>query len=219
MTHNPQSIDFDSWCNLLVVLDTISSPAELHGALVGMLCGGRALKTEEWQRWALEFVDAQKDAEDDLLDALGQMLQDAKADLQDTQFGFNLLLPDDDTELAIRIHALAEWCEGFLVGFGNTGIDESFQFSEETSETLRDIASITQVADDELETDAENDLNELMEYVRVAVMNLYVEFNSGSQESGSAPLVNPEGSVPSSVSPGSPPVANSVANLFGKKLH
>ncbi|MFL0797563.1 MAG: UPF0149 family protein [Cellvibrionaceae bacterium] len=218
MTDSSQPIDFDSWCNLLVVLDTISSPAELHGALVGMLCGGRSLKTEEWQAWALEFLDAQKEPQEDCLEALGQMLREAKGDLDDAQFGFNLLLPDDDTELAVRIHAMAEWCEGFLVGFGNAGIAEAHQFSDESAETLRDISSITQIADDELETDAENDLNELMEYLRVAAMNLYAEFN-GEKPVSSTSKASPNTNLSPNPSSQSQSSNNSVANLFGKKLH
>jgi uncharacterized protein YgfB (UPF0149 family) len=79
----------------------------------------------------------------------------------------------------VRVQALAEWCQGFLVGFGTGVKANELEFSDEAQEVLRDLVEISKVDPDREETPEEEDevaLNELEEYVRTAVMMLYSEF-------------------------------------------
>ncbi len=84
---------------------------------------------------------------------------------------FNPLLPADDETLAERIRGLAEWCAGFLGGFGATVQTERAALHTDIQEILRDFASISgldeEVAGDEQD---ENSFMELFEYVRVAAI-------------------------------------------------
>lgn len=216
-----QALDFDQWCDHFIPLDVVTSPAELQGALVGILSGGRTFGPANWLAWFLEFADAQKEPSAELTEAIQQFYQGTVDSLQDNQLGFQLLIPDEDTELAVRINALAEWCEGFLVGFGSSGISADTQFSTDVTEMLQDLASIAQVADDELEQDAEKDFFELAEYVRVVAMRLFAEFTSentaeSNQSSQSGQSLFSAGTETSSEEHQD---IGSVKNLFGKKLH
>ena len=88
-------------------------------------------------------------------------------------------LPDDDEELFVRVQALAEWSQGFLVGFGTGVKANELEFSEEAQELLRDLVEISKLGPDRDQVPEEEDevaLNELEEYVRTAVMMLYSEF-------------------------------------------
>ncbi len=101
--------------------------------------------------------------------------QQTQAALRSGDYQLQLLLPDDDTELAQRTQALAQWCHGFLLGFGSAGIDPEAEFSSEQAEALRDLAAIVQatVDEDRDEEFQEIDFVELEEYVRIVALNFY----------------------------------------------
>ena len=80
----------------------------------------------------------------------------------------------------MRTAALARWCDGFLAGFAYVTAAEEKNgavLSQEVGEILRDIAAMAQAepAEDESEEDAEDSYIELIEYLRVAVVNVFME--------------------------------------------
>ncbi len=87
--------------------------------------------------------------------------------------GFSPLVPDDSEVLAKRLAGLAEWCAGFLGGFGAGVADRaaSEALHVDVQEILRDFASISGL-DDDIEGDEqdENSFMEIYEYVRVAAV-------------------------------------------------
>jgi uncharacterized protein YgfB (UPF0149 family) len=93
-----------------------------------------------------------------------------------------LLLPDDEFDLDQRIASLGQWCQGFLTGFAMAGkqqVDGAKTYSEELTEAISDIAAIAQVSADEGDDEeGEQDYFAVCEYVRVAAMTIYVEFNT-----------------------------------------
>ena len=84
---------------------------------------------------------------------------------------FSPLVPDDEEVLALRLTGLAEWCAGFLSGFGAVAAALSSRdaLPPDVQEILRDFASITAL-DDTVEGDEQDESSfaEIYEYVRVA---------------------------------------------------
>ena len=102
--------------------------------------------------------------------------------LSAADFGFQLLLPEDDTELTSRTESLGAWSSGFLSGFGLSFDHTKQSLSSEVTDAMEDLANIAQVSfdvdDEDLEGEsAETSYLELVEYVRLAAMMVFAEFN------------------------------------------
>ena len=77
-----------------------------------------------------------------------------------------------------RADALSLWCQGFLYGLGSGPAADPAKVSTEAGEIIRDFTEITHVG---VEADEENEENEIafaevVEFVRVGVQLLFVEF-------------------------------------------
>ena len=190
-----QKLNFDDISSQLEEWAGISSGSEIHGLIAGLgsvaLAGDFKLVKEIVMRHLEEEEGCSENAEYAI-----QAMQEAVIEqYEDSDFAFDVLLPDDDEEIHSRIRALSHWVQGFLVGFGTGVKAEEGSFSAEAQEVLRDSAEISNVAE-ELEQDGEEEdevaLTELEEYVRAAAMMLYAEF--GLERSDSE---QPKGEEPS----------------------
>jgi uncharacterized protein len=81
------------------------------------------------------------------------------------------LVPDDEAPLSARLSGLAQWCAGFLGGFGATVNLQRDALHIDIQEILRDFASISSI-DDEVEGDEQDESSfvEIYEYVRVGAI-------------------------------------------------
>ncbi len=172
------SITYGHWSSLLNTFKALSEPAELQGLLLGSLCGQAQPSMTEWVSMAKEFMDVQPepaDAEDlsSLVLALEAMYELAQRAITDENYGLRLLLPEDECTLPQRIQSLSLWVQGFLYGVGSMGVDHEDKDGV-IHETLEDLRQIAQ-ADDEVEQVEENEVYyvQLVEYVRVLVLNMY----------------------------------------------
>jgi len=100
------------------------------------------MNQEQWRSTAIESLDLAEQANAELLQQVDTLYTSTQAQLASGDYNLSLLLPDDDNELEQQTQALAQWCNGFLLGFGSAGIDPDSQFSTENADALRDIASI-----------------------------------------------------------------------------
>lgn len=184
MTEPAQILDFDEVCDLFIRLQATTPPAELHGLLTGQLCAGQQMTRDVWLRVAKEFMDAQAEPDAEDSDLLMSVYYTTITQLVDDDWGFYPLLPDDTSELTVRIQALGEWCQGFLVGFalvdqkqtGSKTAGQKTPYSDLVSDALSDLAAIAQVGEPEDDSDeSENDFMHLEEYVKLAVLNVFVE--------------------------------------------
>ena len=145
----------------------VIAPSELHG----MVCGFAAGCPEDFS--LSDFVQlAGADALSDetaVTDFIATSLDEFYAE----DMGFAPLLADDNEMLTTRLAGLAEWCAGFLSGFGASVATYRTRQSLhlDIQEILGDFASISgldeDVQDDEQD---ENAFMELHEYVRVAAV-------------------------------------------------
>lgn len=173
-----QKLNYDELSQQLEDWAGISSSSEIHGLIAGLGSVALANNYQQVESIVMRHLE-ENECPAEAKTALQTMQETVMEQYADGDFSFEILLPDDDEELASRVSALAQWCQGFLIGFG-TGVKSSdAQFSQEAQEVLRDLVEITHVAE-ELEQDGSEEdevaLTELEEYVRAAAMMLYSEF-------------------------------------------
>jgi uncharacterized protein YgfB (UPF0149 family) len=150
-------------------------PAEAHGVLCGALCLRPDYSLAEWLDELLpEPTPEPGDGPfaDLFVETAGVL---ARPDME-----FEPLLPDDETALADRVAALATWCEGFLYGFGSSGLAARTRLPESVTEVLGDLAQISQaggVGSEPAEAEEEA-YAELVEFVRAAVQVVYEELDA-----------------------------------------
>ena len=177
--------DFDEFANHLLDQGVLASPSQLHGCLCGLLGAGAPAQPEYGLDALAQALDLELHGE--LASRIMQLYSVTEAALQDEDYTFLPLLPDDEEEIALRTAALASWCDGFLAGFAYVTAAQEKNgdaLSPEAGEVLRDIAAMAQAepATDESGEDAEDSYIELVEYLRVAVVNVYMDSAAISQE-------------------------------------
>ena len=146
--------------------------AETHGVLCGFLCSGAKDNDERWLKAVFgenEFLCVEEKYRSVLLN-LKNYLQDQ---LDSPDFIFTPLLPSDNQPLETRVAALSGWSEGFLLGLGISDLRNQ-RLSAENQEFIADVLKFSKlsipVAENEIHEQA---YMELVEYLRVGVLNLY----------------------------------------------
>ena len=171
-------LDFDEMCDLFVAAGAHNSPAEMHGLLVGELSAGKRLDKMQWLDEAREYMDSEQEFSAEQQEQLQYVYIFTLAALSDENLGFYPLLPDDDTSIEDRLDALSVWCQGFLAGFAL--VENSIRdLPEEVNDALSDLAAISQIGlneDEELDATANEDFANIIEYIRLAVMNIFLEY-------------------------------------------
>ncbi len=163
-------------------------PAAFHGSLCGVLC---RQKPEEIDLVALLEEEGLVIDEPGRA-VLARLRDDALSALTDLQVGFTPLLPDDESPLETRAHALGAWCEGFLFGLAGRNKLEIRDCSEEVREILKDLTQFTRASldssgDDEVEEGA---YAELVEYIRVGAQLVYMELHPRPDAPGASPTLH-----------------------------
>ena len=178
------AISFDEVANALLEQGELVSPAELHGCLCGLLGGGFQGDDDALLTQLEKTLDTSLHGA--LADAVSDLRRAAVESVTEGDFDFLLLLPDEDLELTQRIEAMASWCRGFLSGFAQARVsaDAAGQaVATDSAEALKDFAAIAQAAADDDEEDLaerEDHYFELLEYLRVAAMNVLMDAQADS---------------------------------------
>ena len=179
-------IDFARVDELFRKLGLSLDPAECHGCLCGLLCASDEVKGAAWVNQVLadrlDLPDAEApparggiEGEDQTL--LLILYKDTAGHLDDPEYGFSLLLPDDAAPLAKRLEALSHWCQGFLLGLGLGGVQDLSKLPGDSHEVLQDFVEISRLGLGEAGDGNEDETAyaEIVEYVRMAVMVVYEE--------------------------------------------
>ncbi len=157
----------------LTQLDSDVEPPECHGMLCGMLCSPDGFESNQWLQHLTGYPEF-RGAELRIGDALNDLLRSTLRGMDAEDFGFQLLLPEDDEPLLIRTDALGGWCRGFLSGFGITR--GAAATSPESQEFLGDLYRISQVdPHDAVGEVGEQAFEEIVEYARMGAILLREE--------------------------------------------
>jgi uncharacterized protein YgfB (UPF0149 family) len=175
--------DFDMLDALLVRVEAEAFAAEIHGFVCGQICVTGQADETLWK----DFLDVQGE-DDSLINScygeVTQLASETLAQMHSAEFGLQLLLPDDVVPIAIRVEALGNWCHGFLNGYGVSERQSTRGPSEECNEVLEDYTQICRLGIDNEETEDEQSLMELTEYVRVGAILIFEDLQPPLGSSG-----------------------------------
>lgn len=167
-----------NYAELYDALSTINpdiEPAQIHGLCSGYFCAAPNKKPEVWVKKILgENKSSSAQA------SLKKLYEYTADQLKDFSFEFSLLLPEDETDINRRAEALGLWCQGFLTGLTQSGIQIENRKPSDLSETLNDLIEISKVNYGDLLENEEDEsaYTELVEYVRMAVLMVFQELNT-----------------------------------------
>ncbi|WOT04496.1 UPF0149 family protein [Shewanella youngdeokensis] len=171
--------------NLLAALNEAEigqHPVEVHGALVGLICGGVEQSGKAWILPLLDLMNDGKPLPPKLNVLVDELFQDAVTRLSDTDFGFSPMLPEEEESLSKRVEALSLWVQSFLTGIAIIQPKLS-KASSDVREVIQDLSEIAQVEFDVEEDDeSEAALIELMEFSRMAALLCYSEFGPAVED-------------------------------------
>ena len=192
-----EKVDYDELEDALKRCGANWDAAQTHGLLTGRLAASGVAAGPEWLLQVLEGTDesnAQRAACQQMLDSLYQATY---WQLSERLSEFMPLLPDDQTDAALRTKAMAHWSEGFLHGLVSAKHGDALRErlgAEPLADIIRDILQITRAELDEA-TDAETNeaaYTELVEYLRVAAQLAYEELAEIRDTSAPSKTDNPE---------------------------
>lgn len=161
---------YDALASALTQQGVGMTPAEMHGLISGILCGGN--RDNSWQTLVHDLTNEGMAFSQTLAQPLQQLHQGIGDTLEDEGFLFQLYLPDDDDITVFdRADALAGWVNHFLLGLG-VSQPKLDKVKGETGEAIDDLRTIAQLGydEDEDQEELEQSLEEVIEYVRVAAL-------------------------------------------------
>jgi hypothetical protein len=153
--------------------DGPATVAELQGALCGLLCMDSMADRTNWYKNLFEDFNPGEEEKLDLV----HLFDDTIQALNSLDFDFQMELPDDNTPLASRLSAMADWCQGLVYGLGTSGMTNETDLSDDAQEFVTDAIKISQVSFEGIEDSEEEKANfeELVEYLRMGLFLLYGE--------------------------------------------
>lgn len=165
--------DYLILASALQKLDTEVTPSEVHGTLCGLLSANTGAEMDVWQKalWPNQPGGDLLAAEAN--EVFKQVHNVTRVQLNDPSCEFQMLLPDDDDSLDQRVHALGDWCQGYLIGLSLGGIKDFAPLPDDAREIAQDILEIARAGTSyELEGSEEDEhaYVELVEYLRVGVL-------------------------------------------------
>jgi uncharacterized protein YgfB (UPF0149 family) len=174
-------IQYDEINDALKRISVEQDAAEVHGVLCGLFCTVNGLTAAYW----LDNTLTNAPEEDALtIDALNSesrslltlLFNGTEKQLSGQDFAFQLFLPNDNSGIYIRVEALSNWCQGFLLGLSQGGLTDPDGLPGELPDIVKDLVEISRAETYELDDDTEDekDFMELIEFVRVAVQ-LFVD--------------------------------------------
>jgi yecA family protein len=176
-----QAAAFEQWANVFTAHQAFSHPSELHGALCGRLAAGARMQTEDWMGMVCEHMGLPPTGGEDsqeLHKFMASAYDETLERLKSADMSFRPLLPDDDYAIEQRLEALISWVRGFLEGMALSAGESLGQAPDEIRELIEDLVAISQLSDEEEQDDeSEQQLMEIVEYVRLGALSVFTEFN------------------------------------------
>lgn len=159
---------WNEWDAAFGLIPELAGASELHGLLMGIVTVAQAPTGEEWQHILQQL--AFEPLSDEALQLLTDEGEDAAAALEDDTLDYMPMLPDDQHLLEERVQALADWCNGVVLGFGLA----SGQLRPDEAELLQDLQEVAAVEFESSDDDEDGEAGyaDLLEFVRLIPVSL-----------------------------------------------
>jgi uncharacterized protein YgfB (UPF0149 family) len=176
---------FDEVANMFAQVMLNVHPSFAHGCWVGLIAGGRHHSPKLWIDFLLQKKDSWGSLDLSLQHLFLSIAEASVEQLGDPHYVLQLLLPDDDEDLEDRVHAVSEWCLGFVRALKESKTEILIYLQTEAQEALADMEDITQVSIDISEDPhGEENFSEVVEYLRIAVSLIHQDILAGRTQSG-----------------------------------
>ncbi|MFG0171751.1 UPF0149 family protein [Legionella pneumophila] len=175
---------YDDFVQSISVLALTMSGSELHGIMCGYLCAGTDSQGEAYIR---ALLNNKKDEQSrNALLSMFSVFSISQQQMNNFDFEFEMLLPDDDESLVTRAQAFSEWCEGFTQGLTIAGVGMEQFYEEESQDALQHLIEFAELDCESLEVGEEDEraLMEVSEYTRMAVLRLHSDLVLHERELG-----------------------------------
>lgn len=175
---------YDDFVQSISVLALTMSGSELHGIMCGYLCAGADSQGEAYIR---ALLNNKKDEQSrNALLSMFSVFSISQQQMNNFDFEFEMLLPDDDESLVTRAQAFSEWCEGFTQGLSIAGVGMEQFYEEESQDALQHLIEFAELDCESLEVGEEDEraLMEVSEYTRMAVLRLHSDLVLHERELG-----------------------------------
>jgi uncharacterized protein YgfB (UPF0149 family) len=179
-------VTFAEFASVLQDAAATVDAAEGHGCLCGALCTSSDYTME---RWVDELIaEDRRPLAHDNEQVLRLVFAETVRALRGDEMEFAPLLPEEDGSLEQRATTIAQWCQGFLYGFGTGRALPPAAIPDTVDEVLRDVAHIGSAIVDvgAAGEDEEQAYAEIFEYLRVGVQLVHDEL-AAVRDSGDAP--------------------------------
>lgn len=163
--------------------DIYVAPAEVHGAISGLLACGLNIEEKEYLGLLSDVFNEGQNFSEELKQFFALMYKHVIERFNESEFQFDLFLPSEDESLLDQANALVSWVSGFLLGFGLKQKDYG-KLSSDVKEVISDFTEITKL--DTQFDDSEEDqqaLHEIVEYIRVSALLCFAEMGKESNNS------------------------------------
>jgi yecA family protein len=149
------------------------SATESHGVLCARFCTEIRPDPAAWVHEVIGDQDMNNLQVQSSQEALAHLYLHTEQIFQNAMERFEMMLPNAEQELAVRMQGLVDWCSGFLSGLGLAGVEDNVALDPDVKEIVQDFVEITRI-DTHLEPGEENEeaFTEIEEYVRVGVMTV-----------------------------------------------
>ena len=170
--------DYNVVNDALTRVESEQDASEQHGQLCALFCLIESITLEQW----LDIALPKGGKGDALVAETRSILTEIYTETIDTidaeDFGFQLLLPDDDSMLSTRLQAVSHWCQGFLMGITHAGITDIDKLASNLPEIVRDFVEVSRAESFEIENSEEDEASfvEISEFVRMGTLLFRVEF-------------------------------------------
>ncbi|HBO21574.1 MULTISPECIES: YecA/YgfB family protein [unclassified Providencia] len=164
--------NYDALDKLLQQHSIALTAAEIHGLITGLICGGS--RDQGWQALVHDLANDGLAFPQAVAQPLRELFDTTFEALDDTEFNFAMLSPDENASIFDHADALAGWVNHFLLGIGVT--QPKLADKKEITEVITDLRNIGMLGydEDEDQEELEQALEEVIEYVRVAVQLCYI---------------------------------------------
>ena len=170
-------IPYQPFAEHLKTIGVLASPSELHAQASAVLCVNKQTSFDQWLKNITEDYCVENPDDANLRHVMSAVFDYAKEQLAKDDYSYQLLLPQDEFNLAERIEVLSDWVSTFLSALGTAGfVSESL--GAECKEFIHDLDKIARIDNTIEGLEAEElDFIEITEYIRSGILILYVEMN------------------------------------------
>ena len=180
-------LDFEAIDQALSQAEAGINASEAHGTLCGLVCAPQPFDPQIWLLHTLIATDSASAPVAAARTLLLRLAESAMHQLNDADYDFTLLLPDDEHALQTRTLAVSQWCQGFLEGLRLAHLAHPETLPGDVGEVMGDIMEISKAARFQVEESnaSEADFAELVEFLRAGIRLVYEELHADPKQAKS----------------------------------